>query len=84
MRDPLQRQRQQIGYGEVGSSCFELPRHDLSSPDGGDLQVDQLRRGERLATKARASGVAVRIVVGEGGGQDAGINDDHDPPGGSG
>src|SRR5450759_2971938 len=83
MRDPLQRQRQEIRHGKVRSSRFELPRHDLSSPYGGDLQVDQFRRGESLATKGRASGVAVRIVVGEGGGQDAGINDDHDPPGGS-
>jgi hypothetical protein len=68
MRDPLQRQRQEIRHGEVGPSHFELPGHDLSSPDGGDLQVDQFRRGESVATKAQASCIAIRIVVGEGGG----------------
>ena len=83
MRDPLQRQRPEIRHGEVSSSRFELTRHDLSLPAGGDLQVDQFRGGESVATKARASGIAVRIVVGQGGRQDAGINDDQDPPGGS-
>ena len=81
MRDPLQRQSQEIRHGELSSSRFELPRHDLTPPNGGDLQVDQFRRSERLATKAGANGVAVRIIVRECGGQDAGINDDHDPPG---
>jgi len=36
-----------------------------------------------LVTRAPAGVVAVRVVVGEAGGQDAGINDGHDPPGGS-
>jgi hypothetical protein len=56
MRGPLQRQRQEIRHSEVGSSRFELPRHDLSSSDGDDLQVDQFRRGESVATKARGAG----------------------------
>ena len=63
MRDPLQRQSLGIRHGEVSLARFELPRHDLTSPNGGNLQVDQFRRWERLATKAGASGVAVRIVV---------------------
>ena len=81
MRDPLQRQRQEIRHGEVGPSRFELPGHDLSSPDRCDLQVDQFRRGQSVAVKAQASCIAIRGVVGERGGQDTGVNDDHDPPG---
>ena len=73
MRDPLQRQHQEIRHGEASLSRVELPRHDLSSPDGGDLQVDSFRCGESPAARASAGGVAVRIVVGEARGQDAGI-----------
>ena len=83
MWDPLQRECREIRHGEVGPSHFQLPDHDLSSPDRCDLQIDQFRRGQSVAVKAQAGCIAIRGVVGEGGGQDTGVNDDHDPPGGS-
>jgi hypothetical protein len=33
-----------------------------------------------VTVKAQTGCIAIRGVVGEGGGQDTGVNDDHDPP----
>ncbi len=57
----------------IHGTCADLP-----PPDGHNLKVHQLGRGQPFPPQAGACPVTVRAVITKRGGQDAGINDDHD------
>ena len=70
-------QRQQVGQCQVGAPCGQLSGTPQPSQHRCDLQVDQLRGGERLRCEPLPGVVPIGGVVSEGRRQDAGINDDH-------
>ena len=61
----VHRQRRQVGQGQVRPAVGEHPHPVLTTQHGGDLEVDQLWRGQRLTAKADASGIPVGAAVGE-------------------
>ena len=80
MRRAFQGKIHQISQSKLRSPDIKSAGSYLLAQDRGDLEVDQFRRGQRLTTQSGPGRIPLRTVIGQGNGQDAGINDEHDPP----
>lgn len=83
MRCPPQRQGGQIGQGQGRAADINLAALHLPAQHRGDLQVYEFWRAQPFPAQPGSGTVAVRAVIAKGGGQDAGVNDDHDRRAGS-
>jgi hypothetical protein len=72
-----QGQAHQIVDRQFGSTQVHSASGQLPSPNRGDLQVDQLWRGELFSAQSGAGLLTVPSVVAEGRSQHAGIDNDH-------
>lgn len=77
----LQGQVHEIAQGKGGPPFVEHFLPELPPQDGDDLEVDDLRSGELFAAEPVTGPVPIRPIVGQGYGENAGINDQHDLPG---
>ncbi len=77
MRGALQRQRPQVGQREVSAAGVESAGSHLATQHRGDLQIDKLGRRKVLAAQPGTRTVTVVAVIGQGSGDDAGVNDEH-------
>lgn len=75
--DPLHGKGLQVVQGEGHAPWVELAAAGEAPPYGHNLKVDQARRREVLAVEAGTQVVSVVVIVEQGDGQDAGINDEH-------
>ena len=78
MRCPPERQGGQVGQGEGRAADINFAALHLPTQHRGNLEVYQFWRAQSFPAQAGTGTVAVRAVIAKGGGQDAGVNDDHD------
>ena len=78
MRCPLERQGGQVGQSKGRAADINLAALHLPAQHRGDLDVHQFWRAQPFPAQVVTGAVAVRAVIAEGGGQDTGVNDDHD------
>jgi hypothetical protein len=77
MGSPAQRKRGQVSKSQRGPAAVHGTIADLPPPHRGDFEVDKAGRCQLLPAEAGPGVIAVLAVIGEGNGQDAGVNDDH-------
>ncbi len=77
MGGPAQRKRGQVSQSQRGPPGVDGGIADLPPPHRGDLEVDETGRSQLLPAEPGPCVIAVPAVVGEGDGQNAGVNDDH-------
>jgi hypothetical protein len=78
VRCPPERHGGQVDQREGCAADINLARLHLSAQHGGDLEVHEFWRAQPFSAQAGTGPVTVRAVIAKGGGQDAGVNDDHD------
>jgi len=81
VRCPLERQGGQVGQSKGRAADINLAALHLPAQHRGDLEVHQFWRAQPFPAQAGTGAVAVRAVIAKGGGQDAGVNDEHGRPG---
>src|ERR1019366_23493 len=74
-----QRQLDQVGQRERGSARIQRSGAQSATDHRGCLEVDQFGGRERVSAQPGARAVALGAVVGEGGREHAGVNDEHGP-----
>jgi len=77
---PLQRERVQVSQREFGAPGLESTGAMLTTQDGRYFQIEQLRCGETFSTQPGTRAVSVNPIVGQGGRDDIGVNDEHAHP----
>ena len=77
MGSPSQRKRGQVSQSQCGPAGVHGTIADLPPPHRGDFEVDKAGCRQLLPAQAGPCVIAVLAVIGEGDGQDAGVNDDH-------
>ena len=75
---PPERQGGQIGQRKGRAADINLAAVHLPAQHRGDFKVHEFWRAQPFPAQAGTGMVAVRAVIAQGGGQDAGVNDDHD------
>ena len=77
MLDTLERHIAEVIEGEPDPPRIQMPTASQAAPHRDHFKVDQRQRGELLATQPVPDDIAVRAIVQECDGQDAGVNDEH-------
>jgi len=75
---PPERQGGQVGQGQGRTAQVSRAAVHLPAQHRGDLEIHQFWRAQPFPAQAGAGMIAVRAVIAKGGGQDAGVNDEHD------
>ena len=77
MGSPAQRKRGQVSQSQRGPAGVHGTISDLPPPHRGDFEVDKAGRSQLLIAQTGPCLIAILAVIGEGNGQNAGVNDDH-------
>ena len=79
MSGPPKWQRDQIPKGQNAAPLIYLPIRGLAAKDGSHLKVDDFRGREPLPAEPAPRSIPVMAIIGQGGDQDARVDNDHRP-----